>query len=59
MPTPTSTCTLESAHHENGTWHLRTVVITHNGTRSGTHSIEGGVNMTDAAIKAAVLALYA
>jgi hypothetical protein len=59
MPAPASTCTLETAHHEDGIWHLRTVVITPQGTRSGTHSIEGDVDMTDAALSAAVLALYA
>ena len=64
MPAPTSTCTIESAHHENGIWYLRTSVTTKNAEgeviadRSGTNQIEGPANMTDAALKAAVLALY-
>lgn len=59
-----STCTIESATHENGIWHLRASVVTLDNkgkviaTRSGTNQIEGDVDMTDAALSAAVLALY-
>lgn len=67
MPAPalTTVCTLDSAYHENGIWYLRATVVTKNAegaeiaNRSGTNQIEGPADMTDAALKAAILNLYA
>ncbi len=51
--------TLENKTWENGTWFLTVLVEDGSGTRSGPQNIEGPEGMTDAALKAAVAALYA
>lgn len=58
MPTPTSSCEIETAFHQDGIWYVRATIVTPQGTRSGPHQVEGDVDMTDAALFAAVLALY-
>lgn len=58
MSNPTSSCEIEAAYYQDGIWYVRATISTPQGTRSGPHQIEGDVDMTDAAIKAAVLALY-
>jgi hypothetical protein len=61
---PPLTCTIESAFHEYGIWHLRASVITTDAegeiiaNRSGTNQIEGAADMTQADLEAAVIALY-
>lgn len=58
MPSPTSSCEIETAFHQDQIWYVRATIITPQGTRSGPHQIEGSADMTDAALSAAVLALY-
>ena len=53
------TCIIEIANYENGFWVVRAAVVSLNGVWSGIHHIEGDIDMTDQAIHAAVLALYA
>ena len=53
------TCIIEIANYENGFWLVRAAIVSPNGVRSGIHHIEGDVNMTEQALAAAILALYA
>jgi hypothetical protein len=53
------TCTIENANYEDGFWIVRAYVQSNGGLSSTTHKIEGDVDMTDQALRAAVLALYA
>jgi hypothetical protein len=58
-------CTIETASHQDGIWHVRASVVTTDAegneiaNRFGTNQIEGSADMTDAALSSAVLALYA
>ena len=58
MSAAKSSCTIETASYQEGVWHVYANISTPQGARSGPHQIEGDPEMTDAALKAAVLALY-
>jgi hypothetical protein len=53
------TCTIETANYEDGFWIVRVYVQAGASNSTTTHQFEGDVNMTDQAIHAAILALYA
>lgn len=53
------TCTIETANYQDGFWIVRVYAQTAHGQSSTNHYIEGDVDMTDQALRAAVLALYA
>lgn len=55
---PTSTCTIESAEHQDGLWLIRAVVVTPQGTRSASYHFDGDADMTDADLVAMVLGFY-
>lgn len=58
MAIENSICVLDSVQHQDGVWHVYATITTPQGTRCGPHQIKGDPEMTDAAIKAAILALY-
>jgi hypothetical protein len=53
------TCTIENANHEDGFWIVRAYVQNGSGLYSSDHKIEGDVDMTDQALQAAVMEVYA
>jgi hypothetical protein len=58
MPTVAKSCVIEKAYYEDGVWDvIASVKIGENSYTAG-HRFEGLANMTDAALKAAVLDLY-
>lgn len=53
------TCTIETANHADGVWTVRAYVTSPTANYSATYCFEGDVDMTDAALKATILALHA
>lgn len=58
MPTVSKSCVIEKAYYEDGTWDVIASVKIGENTYTAGHRFEGPDNMTDVALKAAVLDLY-
>ena len=59
MSDVTRTCSIEKAYFDDGVWDVIAFVTINGHSYTAGHQFEGDANMTDAALKAAVLALYA